>query len=94
MPGSSLDKVVKQCGSSTGRNIDKVKEYSIELQKLGECDIEIPIHSRVAMLLNLEDYIEVGDHYFYICNVEEVYSNEDEEGLYAWNGYSEIKPLS
>lgn len=94
MPGSSLDNVVKQCGSSTGRNIDKVKEYNIELQKLGEYDIEIPLHTRIAMVLNLEDCVEVGDHYFYICNVEAVYSNEGEKGLYAWNGYSEIRPLS
>lgn len=92
IPGSQLDEVVKKCGSISGRTTDKVKEYNIELQELESCDIKIPQHIKVAMILNLNNYIEVGDHYFYICKVEEVYSDESEEALYAWNGYSLIKP--
>ena len=45
-----------------------------------------------AISCNLKQFIEVGDHYLYICDVEEVYGNEDEEALFAWNGYSEIRP--
>lgn len=93
IPGSSLEMEVKQCGSSTGRNVDKVKEYNIELQSIGENDIQIPLHSRVAIILSLKEYVEVGDHYLYICNVNEVYSNEEEQSLFAWNGYAEIKSI-
>ncbi len=28
-------------------------------------------------------------HYLYICDVEQVYGNEAEKALFAWNGYSE-----
>ena len=43
-----------------------------------------------AIQMTLKDYIEVGDHYLYICDVEQVYGNENEEALFAWNGYSKI----
>ena len=90
MPGSSLQEIVKNCGSTSGRNIDKVSEFGIEMQKVDGTDIEVPVHSKIVALLNLKEYVEVGDHYFYICDVEKVYLNEEENALYAWNGYSKI----
>ena len=38
----------------------------------------------------LKEYIEVGDHYLYICNVEQVLADEQEEAVFAWNGYGKI----
>ena len=35
---------------------------------------------------------ETGDHYLYICDVEQVYGNEAEEAVFAWNGYSQVRP--
>ena len=61
------------------------------MQKLPNSDIEVPLHSRVAIQCKLKEFIEVGDHYLYICDVEEVYGNENEEAVFAWNGYSEIR---
>ena len=40
----------------------------------------------------LKEYHEGGDHYLYICNVEQVYGDETEEALFAWNGYSQLRP--
>ena len=54
--------------------------------------IQIPVHSRVAIMCRLKEYHEVGDHYLYICNVERVYGDETEEALFAWNGYSQLRP--
>ena len=39
------------------------------MQPLPECDIEIPLHSRVAIQCALKDCVEAGDHYLYICDV-------------------------
>ena len=39
------------------------------MQPLPECDIEIPLHSRIAIQCALKDCVEAGDHYFYICDV-------------------------
>lgn len=49
------------------------------MQKLPNSNIEIPLHSRVAIQCKLKEFVEVGDHYLYICNVEEVYGNEEEK---------------
>ena len=92
LPGAEIAKAVIGCGSTTGRNTDKIKEFNLEMQKLPNSEIEIPLHSRVAILCKLKQFIEVGDHYLYICDVEEVYCNEREEAVFAWNGYSEIRP--
>ena len=92
IPGSKIADAVVGCGSTTGRNTEKITKFHVEMQKLEGSAIEVPLHSRVAIQCTLKDFIEVGDHYLYICNVDEVYGNEEEEALFAWNGYSEIRP--
>lgn len=37
--------------------------------------------------------VEVGDHIFHVCEVNDILYNETETQVYAWNGYSEIAPL-
>lgn len=92
VPGEALAKQVMQCGCSTGRTKEKAKEFSIELKNLPDSDIQIPVHSVIAIRGVLREFIEVGDHYFYICNVEHVYGDEEERPLFAWKGYSRIAP--
>lgn len=92
VPGEALAKQVMQCGSSTGRTRDKAKDFAIELKDLPDCDIQIPVHSVVAVHCALRECVDVGDHYFYICDVENVYGDVDENPLFAWKGYSKIAP--
>ena len=76
---------------STGRNTDKVTTYGIDLQEVPDSDIKIPAHCTVAIKCSLKEFIETGDHYLYICNVEEVYADESKKAVFAWNGYSQIR---
>lgn len=92
IPGSEIADEVMGCGTSTGRNTDKIAKLGIEMQEVPDSEIQIPLHSRVAIQCSLKEYHEVGDHYLYICNVEQVYGNEAEEAVFAWNGYSQIRP--
>ncbi len=64
----------------------------IELAEVESSAIKIPVHSRVAIQCSLKEYHEVGDHYLYICNVEQVYGDANEEALFAWNGYGKVAP--
>lgn len=89
-PGVEMTQAVIGCGSTTGRNTDKVAQFGIPMQSLPECDIPIPLHSRVAIVCHLREVVETGDHYLYICEVEQVYGNESVEAVFAWNGYSQI----
>lgn len=92
IPGAEIADAVLGCGSTTGRNTDKVSKFNIELAEVEESSIKIPAHSRVAIVCNLKEYHEVGDHYLYICNVEQVYGDESEDALFAWDGYGKVAP--
>lgn len=92
VPGAEIAEAVMGCGSTTGRTTDKASEFGIELVAVEGNDIKIPAHSRVAIQCSLKEYHEVGDHYLYICDVEQVYGDETEEALFAWNGYGKVAP--
>lgn len=92
IPGTEIAEVVMKCGKTTGRDTDKVESFHIEMADVEGSSIKIPVHSRVAIQCQLKEYHEVGDHYLYICNVEQVFGDEEEEALFAWNGYSELRP--
>ena len=87
-----MSEAVMGCGSTTGRDTDKAEKFGIELAEVENSPIKIPVHSRVAIQCSLKEYHEVGDHYLYICDVEQVYGNADEEALFSWNGYGKVAP--
>lgn len=93
IPSEKIADAVMGCGSTTGRNTDKIGKFGIKMQEVVGSDIRIPAHSALAIVCNLKEYIETGDHYLYICNVEKVYSDEQEKAVFAWNGYSQIKAV-
>lgn len=92
IPGKEIAEAVMGCGSTTGRDTDKAARFNIELAEVDSSSIKIPVHSRVAIQCSLKEYHEVGDHYLYICDVEQVYANANEEPLFAWNGYGKVAP--
>ncbi len=93
VPGEALSQQAMQCGSVSGRDVDKAAEFGIDLMELDQTDIRIPVHSRLAIVCRLKEYHTVGDHNFYICEVENVYANEEENALFAWKGYAELYPV-
>lgn len=92
IPGAAIAEEVVGCGTSSGRDTDKAAKLNIDLQDVPGNSIKIPLHSRVAICCTLKEFLEVGDHYLYICNVDEVYGNEEEEAVFAWDGYAKIAP--
>lgn len=90
-PGVAIAKEVMGCGTASGRSTDKAEALGVALQQLPGCDIAVPRHSRVAIQCRLKEHIPVGDHYLYICEVEQVFGNEEEKAAYAWKGYGEIR---
>ena len=92
VPGEEIADAVMGCGTSSGRDTDKIAKTGIAMQKIGGSNLEVPVHSRVAIQCNLKEYIDVGDHYLYICEVEQVFGNEKEQALFAWDGYAKIAP--
>lgn len=93
VPGIPLARAVMECGSTTGRTTNKVDKFGIELKAVPGSDIQIPAHSVVAIQCGLHEFVDVGDHYFYICNVENVYADNTEQAVFAWKGYLKIAPV-
>lgn len=93
IPSDKIADVVMECGSSTGRNTDKITKFGVKMKVLPDCDISVPEYSALAIVCKLKEYIETGDHYLYICNVEKVYSDEQEKAVFAWTGYSQIRAV-
>lgn len=91
IPSEEIAEKVMQCGMSTGRTTDKVKNYDITLQEIPDSEIQIPLHSTVAIQCNLKEWVETGDHYLYLCNVENVFADPEKKPVFAWNGYGEIR---
>ncbi|OUO93739.1 flavin reductase family protein [Cloacibacillus sp. An23] len=91
MPAEGLEEAVAGCGSTTGRDTDKAGKFGVELASVDGTDIKIPALTRVAIVCTLKEYVETGDHYLYICTVDEALGDPTREALFAWNGYSQIR---
>ena len=50
IPGAELSEAVMGCGSTTGRNTDKVAKFGIELAEVEGSSIKVPVHSPVAIV--------------------------------------------
>lgn len=92
IPGSSLAQAVMNCGSCSGRDTDKASRFGIKLISVEGTSVQIPLHSRVAIVCRLKEFHDAGDHYLYLCDVEQTYGNIEENALFAWNGYSCVCP--
>ncbi|MEI0476332.1 flavin reductase family protein [Brachyspira pulli] len=90
IPSENIKGIVMGCGMCSGRDTNKIEELGIKMQDLPTSDIKIPVHSAAAIQCNLKEFIETGDHYLYICNVEEVYADYKEKAVFAWDSYSKI----
>ncbi len=92
VPAAPIAEHVMSCGTTTGHDTDKIADFGIETQELEGCDIQVPAHSCVAIRCTMKEYVEVGDHYLYICDVNKVFADPEEPALFAWDGYAKIAP--
>ena len=90
IPGETIKEAVMGCGMSTGRDTNKIAKLGIEMKSIEGSKIQIPAHSCLAIQCALKEFHEVGDHYLYICEVEQVFEDDKETPVFAWNGYTKI----
>ena len=89
-PGEGLEKLVGQAGSSTGHKIDKAQSFGTKMEAVEGTGIEIPSGCAGAIILSLDHYEAVGDHYLYIGRVAAVYAGPLTKALFACGGYGRI----
>ena len=90
VPGVSLAGTLIACGTSSGRDTDKVEKFGVAMQKLGGTDIEVPKDTRLAIVASVCETADADDHVLHICNVKNVYAEESIEAVFGWNGYGEF----
>lgn len=91
-PGISLKDAVMAYGSANGGKKDKLQETPIPLRGIEGCDIQFPENSRIAFVVTLEQTVDSGDHYLYLCNIEKMVADETKDALFAWDGYAKVAP--
>ena len=90
VPGVSLTGALIACGTSSGRDTDKVEKFGIEMQKLDGTDIEVPKDTRLAIVAEVCGTVDADDHVLHICNVKNVYADESVDAVFGWKGYGEF----
>jgi flavin reductase (DIM6/NTAB) family NADH-FMN oxidoreductase RutF len=90
LPGGEIADEVLKCGVVSGRNVNKAKEYNIELT--GD-SAKFPVHSKLAYICTVEQRVIVGDCVFFVLNVNEVFINEKIRHIYTWGRDEKLKPI-
>ena len=90
VPGVSLAGALIACGTSSGRDTDKVEKFGVAMQKLGGTDIEVPKDIRLAIVASVCETVDADDHVLHICNVKNVYADESVDAVFGWKGYGEF----
>jgi flavin reductase (DIM6/NTAB) family NADH-FMN oxidoreductase RutF len=90
LPGESIADEVLKCGSVSGRDVEKVKDFRIELA--GE-DVKYPAESKLVYISTVAQKVIVGDCVFFICNVGEILCDDTKRHIYTWGHSESLKPI-
>lgn len=92
VPGAELAGALIACGTSSGRDTDKVEKFNIAMQKLDGTEICVPELTRLAIVAKVNSTVDADDHILHICDVTTVYADDSVEAVFSWNGYAELAP--
>ena len=92
LPGASLTGALIGCGTTSGRDKDKVFEQKIAMQKLEGTEIMAPEESRLVIHAAVVETVDADDHIIHVCDVRGVYADETIDAVFGWNGFAEIAP--
>ena len=82
LPGEAIYDEVFKCGSISGRDTDKAKEYAIELTGGG---LKYPARSKLVYLCSISQRVAVGDCVFFICDIDEILLDETQRHIFTKN---------
>jgi len=83
----TMKEIAFQCGTASGRNMDKAEALGIEMIPCREDGLMAVKNSAVIFVCSLEQSIPAGDHTIHIGKVEKVLGDPDKKHLSAYNGY-------
>ena len=78
------------CGTSSGRDVNKVEKFGISMGKVEGTEIEAPENCRLLIHASVCQTVDADDHIIHVCDVKNVLADENVEAAFAWNGYAEF----
>lgn len=91
--GEALKDSAFRCGTCSGRSVDKIAEFGIELAEPSVINTKLVAGSRVSLECRLIQTVPVQDHTMYIAEVVETHLNEGIKQLYAFDGYGRLDTI-
>ena len=80
LPSEIIADEVLKCGSVSGREVDKTKEYGI---KLSGNELKYPVHNKLVYLCTVSQKVIVGDCVFFVCDLNEILLDETQCHIYT-----------
>jgi len=93
IPLESIKDEAMQCCKSSGREINKIAEFKIELIECKDKSTFLVKESSVAWILKVCDKMSIGDHNLYIADIIGCYGNGSAKGIMAFEGYKRLDVL-
>ena len=84
VPGKEIAGAVMGCGSSSGRDTDKAAKFGVDLQALPGTEIQVPVHSRVAIECDLKEFHEI------YCAIQYHYTKDENRILRYVDGREDV----
>ena len=92
VPGTTLKDAAMAYGTTSGSKTNKLEKSPLNLQSMEGTDIQFPEDTKIAFSVSLEQTVETGDHYLYVCKIDKMVADENREALFAWDGYALVSP--
>lgn len=90
LPDQDFRRTACQCGTTSGKKINKIEKYNIKTMKSKYINIPILIESHVAFECKIIKNIKVSDHNLFIADILNIYGDHSKSHLYANKGYNEL----
>lgn len=91
--GEELKENGFKTGITSGRDIDKVKEFNIPLKDAKIISPKVIPNSRLVLECRVNKKIELPNNYIYFAEVVSIDSDENIEAIYAMDGYSRLDTI-
>lgn len=88
----ALSEAAFKCGTCSGRDVDKAREFGIELVPATAISPNVVKESRIVFECKVADTVAAADHDIFIGEVAAIHADESKTALYAMEGYRRLSP--
>jgi flavin reductase (DIM6/NTAB) family NADH-FMN oxidoreductase RutF len=90
MPTDKMAEQAFDTGTVSGRDTDKAKKFDIEMTDITGNPIQVPADSCLVYECTLKDVVEVGDHFLYVCTIDNILGDLAQKAILNWDEENRI----